>query len=519
MKARLVLPAATALVALALGGCGGGGGGSSSDSGAASLAPLNAPLFIEATLRPEGQQKADLDSLANKIAGADSLGELIVTELEKKATSEHEPLDFEKEVEPWLGEKGGLSFESYDGDDFHGYGVAIETTDLGATERFVDKAVERADEKVTERSAEGVDFKIQEDGTAIGLIGNFLAIAESQAAFKAMVDASDGESLADRDAYSNAVAAAPSDSVANVFVDVGGLIRQSGGSIDPEAKLFLESTGIEPRNATATASLIPGSDRVELDLTTNLVEGGTPSDDVSEVLSSLPASSFAALASTEFGKQFGEAVDQIDANGIPGQVKPHEFKSGLEAAGIDLEKLSASVTGLGVFAEGDTKDSLKGAAVFTVKDAAEARRTVASVGFLLRASQTPGVTAVNGSASGFSVPVPDLGPKPLVVVAKGNRIAVGYGLPAALRGLKSEAGPVLADDSTYKEAAAALGDTPISGFADGPAALRLASALISPGEEDFRKAKPYLEKIDYLALGSGSSDGLATVKLIAGIGK
>ncbi len=443
-----------------------------------------------------------------------------MSELEKKATSEHEPFDFEKEVEPWLGEKGGLSFESYDGDDFHGYGVAIETTDLGATERFVDKAVERADEKVTEHSADGVDFKVQEDGTSIGLIGGFLAIAENRAAFKGMVDASDGESLADRDAYSSAVAAAPSDSVADVFVDVGGLIRQSGGSIDPEAKLFLESTRIEPRNAIATASLIPGSDRVELDVTTDLVEGGPPSGDVSQVLGSLPASSFAALASTEFGKRFGEAVDQIDANGIPGQVPPHKLKSTLNVAfGIDLEKLSSSVTNLGVFAEGEDKGSLRGAAVFTVKDAAEARRTVAGVRSLLAVSQTPGVTAVSGKASGFYAPDPDFGPKPIAVVSMGNRIAVGYGLPAALRGLKSEAGPVLADDPTFKEAAAALGDTPISGFADGPAALRLASALVSPDDENFHKAKPYLKKIDYLALGSGRSDGLATVRLIAGIGK
>lgn len=515
MKARLVLPAATALVALALGGCGGGGG---SGSEPASVVPPDSPLFIEAMLRPEGEQKAKVDSLAHRIGGIDDLGEFIVSELEASAAPFGEELDFGSEVQPWLGDEGGVSFQNFDGEDFHGYVAAIQTTDPGAAERFVEKQ-ERASDESFEQDYEGVEYATQGDGTTAGVVDDLFVIAEDGRAFEAAVDASDGESLADQDAYSNAAANAPSDSVADVFVDVGGMIRQSGDSIDPEAKLFLESTGIEPRNATATASLIPGSDRVELDLTTDLVEGGAPSGDVSQVLGSLPASSFAALASTEFGKRFGEAVDQIDANGIPGQVKPHEFKSGLEAAGIELEKLSASVTGLGVFAEGDTKDTLKGAAVFTVKDAAEARRTVASVGFLLRASQTPGVTAVNGSASGFSVPVPDLGPKPLFVVAKGDRIAVGYGLSAALRGLASESGPVLADDSTYKEAAAALGDTPISGFADGPAALRLASALVSPDDENFRKAKPYLEKIDYLALGSGSSHGLATVKLIAGIGK
>ncbi len=77
----------------------------------------------------------------------------------------------------------------------------------------------------------------------------------------------------------------------------------------------------------------------------------------------------------------------------------------------------------------------------------------------------------------------------------------------------------LADSPAYKEAVAALGSTPISGFVDGPAALHLASALVPPGEEGFQMAKPYLTKIDYVAIGAGTSGDLATAKLIAGIGR
>jgi predicted small secreted protein len=515
MKGCQALILAVLAAALGLAGCGGGGGAGSDP---ASVAPPDAPLFVEATLRPEGQQKADVDALAKKIAGIDDLGEFIVEELEKKATSSDEEFDFAKEVEPWLGERGGISFEEYDGEDFSGYGIAVQTEDTGATEAFLARREKAGGESARSASYEGVDYEVQEDGTSIGVIEGFLAVAETEAAFKAMVRASDGDSLADRESYANAVSAAPSDALASAYVDVGGLIDQAGGSIDPKTRLFLETAGIEPRNATATASLVPGSDTVEIDLTTDLVEGSTPDSRVSEVLGALPASSFAAIASTEFGKRFGEAIDQIDADGIQGQVPPHKFKSTLKAAGIDLEKISASVTDLGVFAEGSSRSSLRVAAVLTTKDAAEARRTVSGIGFLVRASGTPGVTAVSGRASGFSVPDPELGPKPLAVVSKGDRIAIGYGLAAALRGVSGGPGPTLAEDPTFKEAAAALGDTPIDGFADGPAALRLASSLVSPGEEDFRKAKPYLSKIEYLALGSGASDGLATVKLIAGIG-
>ena len=90
-------------------------------------------------MRPEGELKSNIESLAKSIGGVDDLGGKIVSELEKSASSSGEELDYEKEVEPWLGEKGGLFFEHYDGNDFSGYGVAIQTTDADATQSFVDK--------------------------------------------------------------------------------------------------------------------------------------------------------------------------------------------------------------------------------------------------------------------------------------------------------------------------------------------------------------------------------------------
>ncbi len=106
-----------------------------------------------------------------------------------------------------------------------------------------------------------------------------------------------------------------------------------------------------------------------------------------------------------------------------------------------------------------------------------------------------------------------------MIAAQGERIAIAYGLPAARRALATDSSETLADSPSYKEAVNALGSTPISGFVDGPAALKLAAALVPPGEEGFRKAKRYLTKIDYLAIGAGSAGDLATAKLIAGIGK
>jgi hypothetical protein len=518
VKFRLVPPALLALlVALLIAGCGGGGGeGEGTDP--ATVAPPNTPLFIELTIRPEGEAKANIEGLAQKIAGISDVGGLIVSQLEESATEEGEEFDFEKEVEPWLGKQGAYIYPNYEEGDFNGFAFVAQVTDAGAAEDFVRERSKTAKEEVKTGSYEGVEFEIGEDGSAVGVVDNLIVLAEDEAIFKEVVSASNGDSLAEESSYTDAVANVPSDSAADVYVDIGGLIRESGNEIDSETQVFLDAVGIEPKQATAVASLIPGSDQLEIDLSTDVSGENPPSGDASEMLGSLPKSSVGALASPEFGKRFSEGIDQLDEGGIPGKVPPHQLKKALKQEGIDLESITSSVGDVGLFVSGNSQRSLGGALVLDAESDQQAKNTVSNLGLFLRASGTPGVTAIGGEASGFSVRSPELGRQPIVVVAKGSRIAVGYGRVPALAALQ-ENGETLAESPAYQEAASALGSTPISGFVDGHAALNLASALIPSGDEGFREAKKYLTKIDYLALGSEESNGLAVVKLIVGVGK
>jgi hypothetical protein len=152
-------------------------------------------------------------------------------------------------------------------------------------------------------------------------------------------------------------------------------------------------------------------------------------------------------------------------------------------------------------------------------EGSEATETISNVADLLRNVQVEGVRPLKGRYSGFSVRSPDLGDKPLVVAARESRIAIGYGLPPTLAGLLSEPGNggTLSDNPAYGDAVEALGDTPIGGFADGPAALRLGDSLIPGSDEGFEEAKKYLKSIRFLALGSVAQDDLATAKLIVGL--
>jgi Protein of unknown function (DUF3352) len=518
LKIRHSIPVLAAIAALAAAGC---SSSSSSDSGSSSsdLAGYASPgslVFVEGQLKPKGELKANVDSVASKIAGVDNLRDRVVSELESSAKADGESFDFASEVEPWLGAQAGIAFERLIDGELSEPLIAIESTNPKATQDFVDKRGSASSEPSKTVSYKDVDFQVGgSEDDAIGVIGESLVLANSEKEFKAAVDASDGDSLADEDRFQNAIAAASNGSFADVYVDVGGIIKQSKDQIDAQTRAVLESSGIDPNEATAVASIIPQSEQIQVDLSSELGGEKAPSGDVSDLLGSLPANSFAAVAFSDFGEQLEKAIDNIDETGLPPDLKPNELKRTVSQAGVNLDKIAASLEDGAVFAEGSNRPSLGGALVLTSKSS-EAADAVASLGILLHDARVPGITAVSGGTSGFSVRSPALGPKPIVVVSKGTRIAIGYGLGPALKGL-SGAGAVLSSTPSYKAAVSALGKTPISAYVDGPAALRLAEALVPRSKSDFWEARPYLKKITYIGIGSGDDDELATAKLIAGL--
>jgi hypothetical protein len=519
VKTRLVAILLGLLAAIALlAGC---GGGESAGDEPAGVAPPDTSVFVEATVQPQGSTREAVEAIAEKAAGIEDLGGTIVSKLEASARSNGEGFDFQTDVKPWLGERVGVFLTRFDGNDFKGNGLALEVTDAGEAREFLERQIEAdSGPKPREASYEGVDYYVDpEDETAIGLVGNLFVYGSDEALFKEAVDASDGESLSDSDRYSKAVSAAPAGAFGNVYVDIGGLIKESGATIDPQTRSFLETAGLQVDEATALASLVPHSDDLELQLSSDLAEGGEAAPAAESLLESLPARSVAALAVSGFGDRIAKAVDRIDASGIPGQVPPNQLKSTLLRAGIDIDKITSNLDDAAAFAEGSDEGSLGGALVLTTRDPVQAANTVSNIGLLLRAGRVPGVTALGGKATGFTVRGGELGRKPLVVAAKGKRIAIGYGLAETLDGL-SQSGATLSGSPAFKEAKAALGATPMSGFADGPAALRLVGSLIPAGERaGFAEARPYLRNVSYVAIGGESEGDLAKATLIVGLSK
>ena len=517
-RARLsiVLCTLAALAALILAGCGSSsGGGGSGDPVAA--APKDSSVFIEGSIRPSGDLKSNIEDLAKNAAGISDPGTLIVDRIDTALKQDPESKDFtyEKDIEPWLGEKAGLYLSNYDGSDFKRAAGILQTTDSGAAQDFIDKAAANSTNKVRDASYEGVDYKVTDsDGTSVGIVDDFLVIGTNEDSFKAVVDASGGDSLDSSSAYKDAVSAVPDGSLAAVYVDIGALIKQAGASVDQQIVRFYKALGYDFSTATAVASLVPGSDQVELDVATNATPNAPAGGDVKELLGSFPASSFLAVATPDVGKQLGRAIDGIDKVGFPPQVPPGALKSTLARAGIDLDKIAASIGDVGLFAQGTSMQSLGGAVVIEATDEATATDTVKGIGTLLKRSNASGFTPVTGNAEGFAFRSPQL-PKPLVVIAAGKRIGIGYGVVATQQAVSAAvSGETLDSNPTFQAAADALGSTGISGFVDPKPILQLAETLGAGSDSGFQMARPYLDKLDFLAFGTGSEGDLVTQKVI-----
>ncbi len=496
LKTRL-LPTALVISLLAfVAGCGDDGG--SPGSGLAGLGPPKTVVFVEGVLRPKGALKSNVDSVARQVAGVDNLGDFVVSELEGSAGAEGDPLDFEREVEPWLGERGAVAFQRLEGRELSEPIILIQSTDPDATQRLIDRVGDSSENEVA-------------------IVDGALVIADDKQALDAVATASEGDSLADEGIFRETISLAPEGTFADAYVDIGSLLRQGEVDVDEQVEKGLGDAGIELDGAAALVSLTPGADEVEIDIRSDFSETEAQAGSAPEVLGSLPGGSFAALAFSGFGEQLQRAIDELDREGISESVPPGQLKSSLAEVGIDLDAIAGSIRDAGIFAVGETEASLGGALVLTT-EGSQATDAISSLGLLLRGADVPGVTALGGGLEGFSVrDQEELGPKPLIVATRDDRIAIGYGLPATRAALAGGKGSPLSENPAYDDAVASLGGTPVIGFADGPASLRLADALIPVSDADFEQAKPFLRGIRFLALGSGLENDPATLKLIAGL--
>jgi hypothetical protein len=507
MLRAVALTFTCAVLALTAAGCGQSASGGEADP--ASLVPADAGIYVQASLRPADDRADGALAAAGKVLRTDDPAGRLEQLFDEALAKDGDDLTWARDFAPWVGEEAGLTVSDLQADE-PAYAIVIATKDAAAARATLEKATRTGDTKFVERTYDGIDYQVG-DGTAVGLVDDFVVIA-SEKAFKRTADMRDGgEALADSDRYKDAIDDLADDRLAHVFVDTKAIVDAMLAE-DPEVaasfeqfKSFLPVDKLGP----TVASLQADGDAIVVDSATSGVPEGAfrslvalTSGGSTDLTADLPGDAWGAFALPKLGET-AKTLFSSFAGAIGGAAAAGEVK---RQTGLDLERdLFSWIGDTGVFIRGASEPELDGALVIESTDDGKAAPAFGKIVGLIGKEDgvRPEPVRLEGAESAFSFTSPDTD-KPIVLARGSGRVVAAYGEDAAKAALSPAT--KLGDGELYGEAKDALGDGMEPGFLlSMPAVLKLIDA-IGQADADYDKAKPYLEALNAITSG-GTVDG------------
>jgi Protein of unknown function (DUF3352) len=496
-----------AVTALTAAGCGESASGGEGDP--AALVPADAPLYAQATIRPEGELRDGTLAALGKIMRTDDPAGRLRELVNEEFAEEGGGFTWEKDLAPWLGEEVAIWVSDFQADE-PSFAAIVQTTDAEQAEAAIGRFKEHEGTRYTQRSHAGTDYEVDPDGTAVGMVDDF-AVIGTETAFKRTVDLSDGgDALADADRYKDSLDELEDDRLGNFYLDTK-LLMDAALAEDPTAAQQLEQfKSVFPLDelGPTAGSLQADGDSIAIDtVTTGVPEGplrtlstlfgGTGS----ELIRDLPGDAWGAFAIPNVGEG-AQTLFRSFAGALGGAALSAQLK---EQTGLDLEQDIFSWIGdAGIFVRGASEAELDGALVI---ESTDDERASAAFGKLIgligkEEGATPDPIELDGAESAFSFTTPDAD-KPIVLARGSGRVVAAYGEEAARAALAPAS--KLGDSELYGDAKAALGDREPSMLLSMPAVITLVDA-IGETDADWAEAKPYLEALGAITSG-GSADG------------
>ena len=520
LSALAVLAASFALVA-----CGSSSSDSSTGSSAlASYAPADTLFYADAVVRPTGDVATNVDDIATKLTGSTISEKLTQALDESGGVTGDGNVDYKTDIDPWLGENvalfgtadlsqtsdllssgmpGAAAANSALGGTNETYGVVAESTDNTSAQAFIDKAAKGQD--TTSNEYEGNTYLIaQDDNTVLGMVGDNVVAASDEAEFKAIVDASNGDSLADSTGFKDVSGQTPSDSVLNIYTANEPILKASSEDQFPGIKDVYTALGVDIADSASQISLVPGDNQISVQAFTN-TDSDIQSGDASELIGSFPADSIFAAGSAGVGDNITKIIDSLDKTGIEGIVAPGELKKNLDEAsqsGVDFQSVISSIQDVGFFVSGTTTKNLGGALVITTDNPEPLKNVLGTFSSFIGLAGDAKVKPLTGGQTGFSVKTPQLPGRPVIVALKGDRIVVAIGTSQANQVLDGT-GQALSGSTAFKDAESALGDDNLDLFAN---AGGIANLLREQPGADSKTAADTFDKFNFMASGHGSKN-------------
>lgn len=507
------LLAAAALVA-AIAGCGGDGGGD--DNGPTAVVPEDAAGYFEIAIRPQGDARSGAEDALGKVLDTDDPGARIVSQLEKSAAADGQDLSWSQDIAPWLGETVG-SFPSSLAGDADAVVIA-ETTDPDKALEFV-----RSQEDATGQKQEykGVEYELDAGGDAFGIVDDFLVFGRPEG-FQQAVDASQGASLAESDTFKDAVGDLPDDRLGTLYAIPKDFLEAiPADEIDPAGRSYLLKVIGDASEEPVLGDLTASADGVTLELSAG---GGDVETGQSALLPDLPADSWLALGLADIGSAVQNGLDSVESADIPGFDAAAIRRQLQSSSGIDLDQDVIDTLGdAAVFVTGTSEKNLSGALVIESKDPAASAGLLTKLQGLIRSQGDPKQVKVQPLASadgdtGFQLvdPTGEL-PQPVQVVQRGDRIVAGYGDASINQALSDTGANGLASNPAFQSAQDQVGDLGVDAFLSFAPVFQLAEASGANSDPGYQQAKPYIDGLDFLALGSGTKDDRAFLEFVVGL--
>jgi hypothetical protein len=457
--------AALSLLAALVVACGSGSAGGEADP--ASAVPADAMFYGEVNVRPEGDLRQDTLDAAGKVLRTDD-PEGTIRELIDKAFAEEDQadLDYDKDVKPWLGERLGLWFGTrLDGEGDPVGALIVAVTDTEAAMEAVRKSRKNNGDKLASRSYNGTEFDVDQDGVAMGIVGDdYLAVGD-EAEFKKTVDAAKGQSLAESDRYRKALDSLEDQRLAHFYVDFKRLLSlaaRSGGGQDEQDLQQLQALIPFDKLGALMGSFQASADRLAIDVSLKAQPSGGAlgalgnlySFGSTPLLRDLPGDSWVAFGSPKYGASLKAALDQY-AGMFGGAAVQQQLE---RQFGIDLDEDLLSWMGdVGGFVRGDTLPTLDGGLVIQVTDEGRAAKGFGKLVGLLQSAGDVSAKPVSldGAETAFELRDTSI-PKPIILARSREKVVATYGLEAAKAALNPQS--KLGDSEVFEQAQDALDD-------------------------------------------------------------
>ncbi len=324
----------------------------------ASLVPASAPLYLGATVRPDGALKTDALAAGGTLTRQSDPYLRLLSALQTPGSP---PLDFGRDVAPWLGSQGGIFLSSLSSSGkllsllqqgllgsssatsawpFSAQGgaqgaIVLDTRDTAKARSFITAQAKRAGAHTA--GYKRVTYYAAPSGVAFAIVEHIVAIG-SVAGVREVIDTSHGNaSLARSAGYTKLLAAAPSGALAHLYSNPGASTAGgtsgsattgisgsttpsgSGDASQPSGTSGLSSLlTLLVGTREANLSLVPSSTSLALDADTlssgsaartgGLLSSGAPG---TQALGELPAESWLAAGLGEVGASLGPDVQSL----------------------------------------------------------------------------------------------------------------------------------------------------------------------------------------------------------------